>query len=815
MQSTFRNLLYVLTRYKLATATNLLGLSFAFVLFILIWIHVSYEYNFDVSIPDRERIFQLENMRNDGIWEANFSRPQLERFIAASPGIEAAAITNNLVYSSVRLGVSTSKKVDGKSYMEQVERITIGYTKVFGFEMVAGSADCLNHPDGVLISESMARKFFGEGNPVGKPVYFSEFESAEGTDIYGLHFEPAYIVGGVYRDFPENTRLKNALYIPIMEKEMMHDWNTGPYYCYLLMSSPEAVPATIDQYMTNNKEFLKNFAIEDIRLRPLTELYFGQQVRADAAPVGNKLRTNMLFFVAVLIIGIAMVNYINLSIALAPIRTKSITIQKVLGSSDATLRRYLVLESLIITVLAFFIALFFVFLLSDVQWIADMLGHRLDLFSNWRILAMTSLIVIGCGMFAGIYPAFYITSFPPVMALNKTFALSDRAKNTRKLLIGFQFVISITLVVGSLFVFLQNKYIGNVDLGFNKDHIMEVRLSMGAALNKSELFKARLLESPDIRDVAFSEFKFVSDESRSFIGYSYEGQHSYMSWFGVSSRFPELMDIKMIAGRYFRPSDEAPGNSQPVCILSESAAKDIASRFTSGRINDLSDIVGTNISDNNIPVQIVGIFEDVHYESLYRQLRPLGLWVSAKNHYRHTVPERYSYVKIAGGDPRAAIEHIHKVTEELMPGYPVDIHFFDSVLDELYHKSQKQGALVTILCLLAVFLSLVGVFGLVIFELQGREKEIAVRKIFGSTVRQILWMLNSSFLRVTLVCFVISIPVAYYGVNIWLQSFAYKTPIYLWVFIAALLIIALLTSLTVTFQSYRAATANPASKLGH
>lgn len=250
-------------------------------------------------------------------------------------------------------------------------------------------------------------------------------------------------------------------------------------------------------------------------------------------------------------------------------------------------------------------------------------------------------------------------------------------------------------------------------------------------------------------------------------------------------------------------------------MLSETAAKDIASRFTSGEINELSDLIGTNISDNDIPIQIVGIFEDVHYESLYKELRPLGLWVSAKNQYRRTVPERYSYVKITGGNPLKAIEHICKVTEELIPGYPADIYFFDSVLDELYRKSQKQGVLVTVLCLLAVFLSLVGVFGLVIFELQGREKEIAVRKIFGSTVQQILWMLNSSFLRVTLICFIISIPIAYYGVNVWLQSFAYKTPVYLWVFVVALLIIVLLTTLTVTFQSYRAATANPASKLGH
>ena len=732
MQSTFKNLLYVLRHYKLATVTNLLGLSFAFLLFMLISIHVGHEYSFDASLLNRERIFQLENKRDDGIWEANFARPQLERFIAASPYIEAAAITNNLVYSSVRFGISASEGPDARSYMEQVERITPGYTKVFGFELVAGDTDCLKRPEGTLIPESMARKLFGEENPIGKPVYLSEFAGAEGSIIYGLSFEPAYIVGGVFRDFPENTRVKNALYIPIMEKEMMENWHTGLYYCYLLMSTPESASVTTETYMADSRAFLKSFTIEDMRLRPLSDLYFGQPVRADAAPIGNKLRTNMLFFIAILIIGIALVNYINLSIALAPIRTKSITIQKVLGSSDATLRKYLVLESLGISVVAFFLALLFLLFLNNVQWVTNMVGHPLDLYANWKIPAYTFFLVAGGGILAGLYPAFYITSFPPVMALNKSFTLSDRAKNTRKLLIGFQFVISITLIVGALFVSLQNRYIGNVDLGFNKENVLEVRLSMGGGLEK---------------------------------------------------------------GR--------------------TAAREIVSGLSPEKPDDLSDLVGTSITDNDIPVRIVGIFEDVHYESLYKELRPMGLWTSAKNHYRRSVPERYAYVKIAGGNPRTAIEHIRKVTDELIPGYPADIHFFDTALEELYSKSGRQGALITALCLMAVFLSLVGVFGLVIFELQGREKEIAVRKVHGSTVRQILWMLNSSFLRITLVCFIISIPLAYYGVNIWLRSFAYKTPIYVWVFLVALVIIMTLTVSTVTFQSYRAAMANPASKLGH
>jgi len=435
------------------------------------------------------------------------------------------------------------------------------------------------------------------------------------------------------------------------------------------------------------------------------------------------------------------------------------------------------------------------------------------LHHNWTIIIYTLFLVIASGILAGIYPAFYITSFPPAMALNGSFSLSNRAQNTRKLLIGFQFVISIALIIGSLFVFLQNKFIGNVDLGFEKDNVLEVKLSMGTAISKSDLYTSLLMEHPDIRDVAFNEFKFVSDESRSSIGYNYKGQHNYMSYFGVSPNFPRLMDFKIIAGRDFREADEAPENTRAVCIINETAARQIVSQFSSDELKNISDLIGTSISDNKIPVEIVGIFKDVHYESLYKEVRPLGLWVSAKNQYRRVLPENYTYVKIAGSDPGGAINHIRKVTDELNPGYPADIHFFDQALNQLYSKSHQQGLLVTLLCLLAVVLSLVGVFGLVIFESQGREKEIAVRKVFGATIEQILWMFNSSFLRVVAVGFIISTPIAYYGVSNWLQSFAYKTPLYLWVFFAGLLAITILTILTVTIQSYRVAISNPATKL--
>lgn len=196
MPGTFRNFLHVFKRFKLAASANLLGLSFAFLSFMLICIHVRHEYGFDSAIANKERIFQLENLRDDGVWESNFSRPQLERLIAATPQIEAAAITNNLVYSSFRFGVSISSGPDASSYIGQLERITPDYTKVFDFDMVTGDTDCLKSPNNILLSEKMAEKLFGRENPLGKPVYFSEFNGVDNFVVHGMNFASSYTVGG-------------------------------------------------------------------------------------------------------------------------------------------------------------------------------------------------------------------------------------------------------------------------------------------------------------------------------------------------------------------------------------------------------------------------------------------------------------------------------------------------------------------------------------------------------------------------------------------------------------------------------------------
>ncbi len=810
---TFRNFFFTLKRYKVATAANLSGLMLAYFLFMIIGVYVQNEYGFDHNIPEYASLYQIENLRDDGIWDANWARPTIEHVVLGCPPVEGYGLTTTVTYG---IGIATSAGEEAKSTMATVCRVTREYTEVFGFDIVFGDVACLEASDGVLISESMARKLFGDESPLGRQIFCSEFKGistmaqGNGAGDPGVDFATPFKVGGVYKDFPENTRLENAVYVPIMEKESMEDWNTGLFYCFVKLPSARVGEEMLAQYKERNSELLNRLAIKDIRLRPLSELYFAPSARADAAPTGSRLRTDILFFISLLIIAIALINYVNLSVALAPVRAKSITIRKVMGGTEAMLRGNLLFESVATSVTSYMLALGLLLLVYDQPQLVSLLGYSIDLKACWEVPAITFAVALGGGCLAGLYPAWYITSFPAVMALNGTFLLSARAKAIRKGLVAFQYLISIAMIVASLFILIQNKYIGKVNLGFNRENILEVKMSMGTGLTESEAFCNKVMDLSGVRDVAFSQFQFVTDQNRPIIGYVLNNHHSYMGWLGVSYNFPQMMETNLIAGRSFRPSDQVPDNPRAVCIINKEAANEMLSWFSREEVPSLENLIGRSIYDNDIPVEIIGIIDDVHYESLYRNVRPLGLWTANKAHYRQMLPGKYAYVKIAPGDPRDLMKQIRHVADELNPGYPVEVGFLDQSLDLLYTKSHNQGILVAVLCLMAVLLSLTGVFGLVIFETQGMAKEIAVRKVFGSTVSQILLLINKPFVRIILIGAVISIPAAYYGVSVWLRGFAYHTPLHLWVAGAALMVILVLTFITVTWQSYRAAVANPA-----
>lgn len=360
-------------------------------------------------------------------------------------------------------------------------------------------------------------------------------------------------------------------------------------------------------------------------------------------------------------------------------------------------------------------------------------------------------------------------------------------------MLGIQFVISLVLIIGAGFVYLQNRFMEHFSLGFDKDRIAIVELDRSMVEKSRDTYVNKLKEYPGIEDVAFALEKLGA-------------QDNYMSWSGVykeqevgiyalpvSWNFPDVMGIHLSGGRKPAESDEK-GKSLSLLFFDS-----MRGQYAMGE-GDLFEVPWLD----DTPCRIIGFVDDVKFGSLRGRMNNVALIVN------YWSPLHVSYIRIkAGSNVEEVMTHIRNTVASIDPSYPVDVQLYDAVFDQLYRQERNLATLVLLFSLLAIILSLVGVFGLVVFEAQYRKKEIGIRKVYGSTVREILVMLNKLYIRIILICFVVAAPIAYYGVNKWLQNFSYKTPVYVWVFAAALALVLIITLATVVFQSWRAATANP------
>lgn len=804
--------LNILRRFKSATILNLLGLTLAFTAFGIIIVYAWNEYHYDDYHPNKEHIFKVEFLRDNNVWEDGYSRPLFDQLFAESPQVRAYGIFKDYAFGPgvpMSPGASPGEIV----FYEKVERITPGFTDVIHFEMLEGSAKSIAAPEQVLIPESVARKFFGNESAFGKQIVLLDALSAGGKIRVSpdQELDGMLDVGGVYRDFPENSRIRNVIYSGIPPQEMVHEWFTGGYRAYVWLEDPSQADILAQSLAAQNRELLSKMVIHKIRFRPLTELYFAEKAKGDVAPGGDKQVTDLLLLVAVLILAVAAVNYINFSVALTPARIRGINTQKVLGCSVGMLRRNIIVEAVVMTVAAYLLALLLISLIFKYGWLNHLLGHELSLSDRWSLMGLNFLIALLLGIAAGLYPAWHMTAYPPALVLSGSVAVTGTARLVRKGLIGFQYVVSIALIICALAIQYQHCYISQTDVGFDKEHVVQVRLSPGVG-EKCDLFRQKLIRQAGIVDVAFAEHEFVRDEGKAHIAYYYQNERLTQYWIGVSHNFLSVMGIPIVAGRNLLPGDSSPASKQVVCLVNETAAKEMALVSSAQSDTDYRAVVGKTFKDDAIPVQVAGIFKDIHFESFYRPIEPLGLWVASPGHYRFDQPYGCAYVKISG-NTLVAVNHIRTVLKELDPLYPPQIDFLDEAMGNLYQKTRNQGLLVALFSLITVLLAVMGVFGLVLFEAQGRRKEIAVRRVFGATIPQVMVLFNSGFVRIVLICFILSVPLAWYGIHKWMESFAYRASIPLWVYIVPLMIVLLLTILTVTCQSYRVATTNAVKAL--
>lgn len=792
MKLMIRNLLYLFKRFKTAVVLNLFGLTIAFAAFLLIVMQVDYEMNYDAMHSKSGRTFRLE--ANHGEFEHN----AIHCLMFSDAFVNSSAHITDYSYRYPFYGGERYCQIDevddqgeAKVFKENFQLCLPNISDVFDFHMKEGSVECLSIPGSVLIPESVAKRLFDKQSAIGKRIRMS------GSSGWQPVSTTILTIGGVYKDFPGNTTVQNRIYVPMDQLDLLKSsWQMYANEIYVTLDDPLNKEEVLDHF---NKTF--DFAKSQmgsaqeiaLRLTPLKDVYYTHDTTFDFNPKGHRETNYVLLGIAFLILFIAGINFTNLTTSLIPLRLKTINTHRVLGCSIYKLRAISLIESIVICLISYILALFIVNDLSYTpiaNWVdADI---RLSLYKG--LILLTALIAILTGCLAGLYPAIRSTSYAPALVLKGSFGLSPKGKKVRVALIGFQYTVSIALIIVTLFMGLQNHFMTSSEqLGFNKDQVAIVNLTPEIYAKHKPQYIQKLKDYPGIEDVAFSVYELSKEDDMIDLEYArHEDKDVFFKVFYASENFLSVMDIQVEEGRDFTREDL--NKAQSDYIINPAAERDFH-LHPGDRFNDRT---------------VLGVSKDFRFNSCRIASSP---FVFALNNDIPN-PKLVSYIRFnSKTNLQEAVAHVRETLKEIDPTFPFEISFYNTILNNLYQKEQTLGKLISLFGIMAILISIVGVFGLVLFETQYRRKEIGIRKINGATTGQILLMFNKTYIRIVSVCFIISIPIAWMGTQQWLENFAYKTPLHLWVFIVAFLIILSVTIGTVTFRNWQAANENPVNSV--
>lgn len=770
----FRTIFKNLRRNLLLTAINILGLSLSFVVVILIVGYIQNQMRYDKNIHNSERIFRLETN-----W-------------ASMPPFIGHVLTQDLSsYKNTRLNFQEKLVIrhnnEESLLLNNIVFADSTFFDVLPFELIRGNEDALKLPLQIYLSEKEAQLIFGDKNPIGELVLVENKYSFQ--------------VAGILKNI-EYSHLKIDAVLSMVSiremttnKEVLEEFDGWDYPTYILIPENK----TASEAEQNIKDCLNNYDykyfIERFILREYNEIYFSTNLSNEAGTIhGNKRTNKILLLISVLVLTLAVINYINLSTANAHKRYKWIGVNRILGASKKLIIIQFLLETFIIGLFALWLSVLVIELISPFLYTLLPIHQILpDLYTFSNIIGLAIGLVI-LGFLSGIYPAITLSRFLPINLIRKHKTNLSNGIKLRDVLIVFQFVIAILLITSTIFIYKQFRFLSKSDLGFNSEQVMIIKTSREAHKH-FEVFKENLINYPEILNISSSN-RIPGNEWGSWCCTKIDNEeHKYYD-LAVDPDYLATLDIQLKDGANFNWNNI--GEYNTAFILNESAVKEY----------QIKDPVGKFVSNtgSGYSGHIIGVVKDFHFRGFHHKIEPVILYWNNKY-------SRYIEIRIQEGQIEKAISIVKLNWEKFFPGFPFEYQFLDDKFNEQYNADKVFGSLVGVFSLVAIFIACIGIMGLSFFYFNQQVKNIGIRKVHGATTTIIAKMLISDIVKRIVFAYIIAAPMVFLLMKKWLQNFEYRTELTVSPFIFGGLIAIFLALLTVISQTYSVARKNPVDSL--
>jgi putative ABC transport system permease protein len=801
-----------ITKDKFYTFLNITGLAIGLIATFFIFLYIIDELNYDKSHVNYARIYRLEshfviNGKDDYFAVTQIplaptlkdEYPEIEEYVRLAP-----------------VGTMFMKYGEREFQEDSIYFADSTIFKVFTHPFIAGDpATALSRPYSMVLTETQALKYFGQDNPIGKSV-----KTLEGAN---------YEITGVIKDLPGNLHMRfdglisAATFREQVGAERFNDrsagafWNVG-IYSYIMLKEGADIQSILDKSTAFYDKYMKSLGDQingsfTLMAKPLARIHHYSSDLGYDQPGGNIKYVYVFALVAILILVIACINYMNLATARSARRSKETGMRKIAGAQRQLLIRQFIIESLVIAFFSTILALIIGrIMLPYFNMIANKTLSFSLLLSPLILFSIASLTIL-VGFFSGSYPAFYLSSFDPVKVIKGQNDTKGGNGLLRKVLVVFQFTISVMMITGTFIVSSQLNYMQNGDLGFNKTDLMVMEMRDTTFKKSLESFKQELLKNPDIKGVAFSngnpgynmgiQVMRIEGDSGAMV------ERAINNYF-IDYNYLDLMGIELIAGRNYNQS--MPSDLSKAFIINETAARKFGWVDTlGGPVKNYESALGKRFQYGYNPDgsfqrdgQIVGVVKDFHYGSMRNPIDPIVLLITDNNQIKF-----YANIRLNSQNKQKSISYIDQVRTQFKDQYPFQYKFIDENLRNFYQGEKRIGMLAKTFALLTIIIAALGLLGLSSFLTQSRTREIGIRKISGASPNSIVMMFTREFSVWIILSNIIAAPVALIVLNKWLQSFTYKTEIHFWIFLLGLVISLLVALLTVSLRVLRAASLNP------